>query len=64
MAGIMRSMLNTRIVMEELGIIQRGSKELYLLYTVAMLKQIVITVVINMRHICARPHALLVREAD
>ena len=61
-AGIMKFMLNTKIVMEELGIIQQVSKELFRLSIVAMVKQTVITAAINMRPICGKPHVLHVRE--
>ena len=64
MVGIMKYMLNIKTAMDELEIIQRVSKELFHLYIVAMLKQIVTTVVINMRLICVKPPALLAREVD
>jgi hypothetical protein len=49
------------IVMEELGIIQQVSKELFRSSIVAMVKQTVITAAINMRPICGKPHVLHVR---
>ena len=64
MVGTTKSMLNTRIDMDELGITQQASKELFHSYIVVMLKQIVITVAINMRLICVKLPALLAREVD